>query len=111
MIDPIVLAGHETTATLMSWTLYNLATNPEVYDRCQSEIDSVLRENVDIDASIISRLTYTEAVLKETLRHYQPVPILDRQANADNTIVTSDGKQIHIKKGTVIVMHIHITHQ
>ncbi|UJR13280.1 hypothetical protein I4U23_000299 [Adineta vaga] len=107
-----VLAGHETTSTLMAWTLYNLATHPEVYQRCQTEVDSVLSDNNDeLDIPTISLLTYTEMVLKETLRTHQPVPTMLRTAVVDNIIVTSEGKQIHIKKGTDIAINLNILHR
>jgi cytochrome P450 len=51
----------------MTWTLYNLANNPDIYRRCQAEVDSVLDDDNEITASTISLLTYTEAVLKESL--------------------------------------------
>ena len=97
----------------MTWTLFNLANNPDIYEKCKSEIDSVLSDINDneIDSSIISLLTYTELVLKETLRYHQPVPILLRTAIQDNTIIARDGKQIHIKKGTDIRMNLHILHR
>jgi cytochrome P450 len=96
----------------MTWTLYNLANNPDVYQRCQAEVDSVLGDDDDeITASTISLLTYTEAVLKESLRSHQPVPILLRTAIEDNTLVARDGKHIHIRKGTDIMMSLHILHR
>jgi cytochrome P450 len=95
----------------MSWTLYNLANNPDAYHRCQAEVDSLLDDDESVTASTISLLTYTEAVLKETLRYHQPVPILLRTAVEDNTIVASDGKHIHIKKGTDIAIHLNILHR
>jgi cytochrome P450 len=107
----LVIAGHETTSNLMVWTLYNLANNPDVCHRLESEIDSVLNDNEEITASTLSLLTYTEAVLKESLRLHQPVPFVLRKAIEDNTLTTSDGKQIHIKKGTDIVVNIYILHQ
>ncbi|CAF3304080.1 unnamed protein product [Rotaria socialis] len=103
-----VLAGHETTATLMTWTLHDLVTNPDVYQQCQNEIDSVMSENTELTATTLSLLTYTEAVLKETLRYHQPAPVLMRTAIADNTIVASDGKRIRIRKGIDIIMNLNI---
>jgi cytochrome P450 len=76
----------------MTWTLYNLANNPDIYQGCQAEVDSVLGDDDEIIPSTISLLTYTEAVLKESLRHHQPVPILLRTAIEDNTLVARDGK-------------------
>ncbi|CAF1409358.1 unnamed protein product [Rotaria sordida] len=103
-----VLAGHETTATLMTWVLYNLVTNPDVYQQCQDEVDSVFSDNEELTTSTISLLTYMEAVLKETLRYHQPAPVLFRTATTDNTIVASDGKQIRIRKGTDIAINLNI---
>ena len=95
----------------MVWTFYNLANNPDVYQRLESEIDSVLEENDEISISTLSLLTYTEAVLKESLRLHQPVPTLVRKAVEDNTLTASDGKQIHIRKGTDILIDIYGLHQ
>ena len=111
MFHDLVLAGHETTSTLMSWTLYNLANHPDIYHRLQNEVDSVLNDNEELTTSTISLLTYTEAVLKETLRYHQPVPVLLRTAIENNTITASDGKHIRIKKGTDIILQLNILHQ
>ncbi|CAF3508753.1 unnamed protein product [Adineta steineri] len=105
-----VLAGHETTSNLMIWTLYNLANNPDVCQRLEVEVDSVLNDNEEITASTLSLLTYTEAVLKESLRLHQPVPTIVRQAVEDNMLIASDGKQIHIKKGTDIQVNFFLLH-
>lgn len=96
----------------MTWTMYNLANHPDIYRRCQTEVDSVLHESdEELTATTISLLTYTEAVLKETLRYHQPVAVLLRTAVENNTIVASDGKPIHIKKGTDIAIQMNILHR
>ncbi|CAF1301007.1 unnamed protein product [Rotaria sordida] len=105
-----VSAGHETTSNLMTWALYNLAANPEVYQRCLDEVDSVMSIDNEFNASMLSLLPYTEAVLKETLRLYPPVPLLFRTAVEDNTLVASDGKHIHVKKGTELVLNLYMLH-
>jgi cytochrome P450 len=107
----IVIAGHETTSNLMIWTLYNLANNPDVVHRLESEVDSVLNDNEEITASTLSLLTYTESVLKESLRLHQPVPSVVRKAIEDNILTASDGKKIHVKKGTDIMVNLFTLHQ
>ena len=100
----------------MIWTLLNLTKNPDVYQRLEKEIDSVLADDDDDDEEAItvaklSLLTYTEAVLKESLRLDQPVPALVRTAVEDNTLVASDGKVIRVKKGTDVMINIYSLHQ
>jgi len=107
----LVIAGHETTSNLMIWTLFNLVNNPDVCYQLESEVDSILNHNEEITASTVSLLTYTEAVLKESLRLHQPVPAIVRKAIEDNTLTASDGKQIHVKKGTDIMVNFFTLHQ
>ena len=95
----------------MTWTLYNLATNPDVHRQCLAEVDFVLNNEQELTVSSLSLLTYTEAVLKETLRYHQPVGTLLRTAVEDNTLVASDGKHIRVRKGTDIMMDLHIVHR
>lgn len=95
----------------MTWALYNLASNPEVYRRCVDEVDSVMSDDNDLAASTLSLLIYTEAVLRESLRLYPSVPLLYRTAVADNTLVASDGKHIHVKKGTEVILNLYMLHQ
>jgi cytochrome P450 len=95
----------------MTWTLYNLATNPDVFLQCQDEVDSVLHNAEELTVSSISLLTYTEAVLKESLRYHQPVGTLLRTAVEDNTLVASNGKHIRVRKGTDIMIDLHILHR
>lgn len=95
----------------MTWTLYNLATNPEICRLLEAEVDSVLDDVEEITPATLSLLTYTEAVLKESLRLHQPVPAIVRTAIKDNTLVASDGKEIHIKKGTGIFLNFYMLHQ
>lgn len=95
----------------MTWTLYNLSTNPEICRQLETEVDSIFDENDEITAQTLSLLTFTESVLKESLRLHQPVPAIVRNAIEDNRLVASDGKEIHVKKGTGIFLNFHMLHQ
>ncbi|CAF1552887.1 unnamed protein product [Didymodactylos carnosus] len=104
-----LMAGHETTSNLMTWTLYHLTTNPNVYCQCQQEIDTILKGQLPTSETL-SKLVYTEAVLKESLRLHPPVANIVRTAIEDNTIIDQNGKQIHIKKGTDILLNFFMLH-
>ncbi|CAF1524564.1 unnamed protein product, partial [Didymodactylos carnosus] len=103
------VAGHETTSTLMTWTIYCLTQNPEILLKLQNEIDSVLNGRPPTSETL-SSLIYTEAVLKESLRVYSPVPNLLRKCVNENTVVADDGKQIFIRKDTEILLDFYTLH-
>lgn len=63
----LLVAGHETTATALSWALYWIHKLPEVKQKLLAELDSL---DPDADPLAISRLPYLTAVCNETLRIY-----------------------------------------
>ena len=71
------LAGHETTANALSWTLFLLAAQPELQDELALEAQSALSGGGDDVAERTPRL---RLFLSESLRLYPPVPRFDRQA-------------------------------
>lgn len=68
----LLVAGHETTATALSWALYWIHRLPEVKEKLLEELDTLGK---DSDPSTIARLPYLNAVYSETLRIY-PVVII-----------------------------------
>ncbi len=68
----LLVAGHETTASALSWAFYWLNTLPEVKEKLMAELDS-LGDNSDPNA--IAKLPYLNAVCQETLRIY-PVAMI-----------------------------------
>lgn len=77
MVDQVAiffLAGHETSASALSWSLYLLATHPEVQEQVASEAASLTA-----DFASLSRLRLTRDVFREALRLYPPVPMMVRE--------------------------------
>jgi cytochrome P450 len=79
-------AGHETTASAMSWAVMLLCKYPDVQTKLREEIRSQLDLNGDIDSTQIDRLPYLNAVLNETMRLFPPVPLTLRETAHDTTI-------------------------
>jgi cytochrome P450 len=73
----IMLAGHETTANALTWTLYLLSQHPAIETRLLSVIDSTLGDRLPTVADL-PRLGYVEQVLAEALRLYPPAFALAR---------------------------------
>ena len=73
----MLIAGHETTATALSWTLHRLTRHADVLERVQAEIDHAFPSG-DIDPDRIGELTYLDAVIKETMRIHPVIPGVGR---------------------------------
>ena len=99
------LAGHDTTAKALTWTLYLLARSPEWMERVRSEVRDVTRD-APVDASHIERLQRTQQVLKESMRLYPPVPMMSRQAIAPAALEGLD-----VEPGMSVIMPIYAIHR
>ena len=75
------LAGHETTANALTWTLFLLSEQPDLQAEAVREARSALAAGTE-DEALPERLTLLRAILDESLRLYPPVPRFDRQAVA-----------------------------
>ena len=78
----LFLAGHETTATALTWTWYLLSQHPEIEERLQGELHQVLRGRTPTAADL-TNLPYTEMVVREAMRLYPPAPGLAREPIED----------------------------
>ena len=81
----LLLAGHETTALSLTLTMYALAQYPEVEEKLVAELDEVLDGETPTMADL-DDLTYTEKVVKESMRLYPPVPGIVREATKPDII-------------------------
>jgi cytochrome P450 len=77
----LLLAGHETTAGALTWTLYLLARHPGIQDRLRGEAS--LLDGQAPSARDLPALRYTRAVLSEAMRCYPPAWIIGRTLTAD----------------------------
>lgn len=101
LIDEIlilIVAGHETTANTLSWTLQLLADHPKKLERLRLE-----STNLSIEETV--KLPYLNAVIKESMRLYPPAWISDRVALADDSF-----KGFSYEKGTMIASFFYGVH-
>jgi cytochrome P450 len=105
----IFLAGHETTANALTWTLYLLSQNPTVEKRLHEELSSVLGDEdkfVGPTISDVQKLGYTNKILTESLRLYPPAWTIGRQAINDYKV----GNYV-IPSGSIILMSQYVMHR
>ena len=83
-IATMILAGHETTAVALCWSVYLLAQVPEVQERIAQEAAAVLSDSGAEPQ--LSKLTYTRAVLDEVMRLYPPAYVIVRAARQPDEV-------------------------
>lgn len=101
----MLLAGHETTATAMTWAWLMLSRHPGIAARVCEEIDDVLGDRTP-SFEDLARLTYTHRVFEEVVRCYPPFWRLTRQARRDVQLMGYD-----IPRGTVIIISPYVVHR
>jgi cytochrome P450 len=98
-------AGHETTALTLTYSLYLIANAPEVQEKLVQEVREVCGDK-PIDAAMVDAMPYHEQVIKEAMRLYPPVAIIDRLANAD-----IDLGDVKVEKGDLAFALVYIMHR
>ena len=100
-----LLAGHETTASALTWTLGLLSRHPDVRRRVLAELDAVLGGRAVHEADVPA-LPLLGAVLKESLRLFPPAWTLERRAQARDEV---DGHVV--PAGSTVVLSPYLTHR
>ncbi|KAI9203389.1 cytochrome P450 [Polychytrium aggregatum] len=108
IMDEIVgffLAGHDTTANLITFVLIELLKHPHVCQKARQEVDDLLGHDGVPTHDQLSQFKYIDMVVKETLRMYPPAPLMSRRAIRDTQILGYP-----VKRGTdvdLVISHLH----
>ena len=98
------IAGTESTSSTTSFTLHELSQNPHLMKRAVDDIDKTLAKyNQEISYDSINDMKFIDLCVKETLRKYPALPILNRECTMDYRI---PGTNLTIEKGTAIVISL-----
>ena len=116
----ILLAGRDTTAGLLSFTMYELARNPDVFQKLRKAVIEGFGTGTDEDIDNISfetlkKCEYLKFVVNEVLRLYPSVPNNFRVSTRDTTLPRGGGPKgdapIYVGKGTTVAYSIFSTHR
>ncbi|KAF9767526.1 Cytochrome P450 monooxygenase fum15 [Fusarium sp. DS 682] len=110
-------AGHETTATALTWAIYILCKQPKVQTRLREEIKSHFPNpktsprsekisSTTLQEAIDFKLPYLNAVCLEVLRNFAPIPLTMREATCHTTIL-----QTTVPAGTRIILAPRVTNR
>jgi len=101
-VATMILAGHETTATALFWSLYLLALDPATQDQVAAEVQQAAAGG----ALDLEQLKFTRAVVDETMRLYPPAFLIARAAAAPDTVAG-----LPVKKNDVILIAPWLLHR
>ncbi|XP_022103237.1 phylloquinone omega-hydroxylase CYP4F11-like [Acanthaster planci] len=106
-VNTFLFAGHETTATSMTWLLYFLSKYPEHQTKIREEVDEILadRDSDRISFEDLGRFDYMTIAIKESMRMMTAGPLFIRTLAAPYTV---DG--FTIPKGTMVGICFHQLH-
>ena len=101
------IAGYDTTASTLSYCLYELALNRNIQERLYEEIVSNLDSDGDVNYENLAKLPFLDSVISETLRLYPVVLRLDRKVSADYMLGDTG---IKLYKGQGIEIPVYAIH-
>jgi len=83
----MLVAGHETTGSVLTWTLYLLVTNPDTMKKAHEEVDRVLGQDASpLTFAKYQELKYTMRCINESMRLYPHPPVLLRRAVVEDKL-------------------------
>ncbi|KAI6243300.1 hypothetical protein M3Y99_00124100 [Aphelenchoides fujianensis] len=86
-VDTFLFGGHDTTAHALSWIIWCLATNPDHQKRLHDElVEHFGHSDAEFKTSRVKELKFFDAVIKEAMRCYPPVPFVERQLKEEMQI-------------------------
>jgi cytochrome P450 len=104
-VATFLLAGHETSANALAWSLALLSAHLWARRRLEEELDAVLGDR-DPDAADVVALPWTRAVVAEALRFYPPAWTVERDALGDDNIAGTP-----VPAGSLVVISPYLVHR
>jgi cytochrome P450 len=104
-VATFLLAGHETTANTLSWSLALLSAYPSARQQLEAELDSVLGDR-DPDPGDADRLPWTRAVVAEAMRLYPPAWTIERNTLADDEVCG-----VPVEAGSMVAIPPYLVHR
>ena len=101
-----IVAGHETTALTLAWSLYLMAFDPAAQARARDEVVSVVGRGGTVGAGDLASLPFIRAVVDEALRLYPPAGMISRTAQSADTLC---GRTI--RPGDTVIVPIYALHR
>jgi len=106
----MLVAGHETTAAVLTWSLFELSKNPEIMAQALEEIDRVIGDRHPTLADI-KEMKFIRLIVSETLRMYPQPPLLIRRCRTENVLPAGGGRKATVIRGMDIFLPLYNIHR
>lgn len=106
----MLIAGHETTAAVLTWSLFELSKNPEILATVVEEIDRVVGDR-EPNFDDIKEMKQVRLVIAETLRMYPEPPLLIRRCRTEDKLPAGGGREATVIRGMDIFLPLYNIHR
>lgn len=106
----MLVAGHETTAAVLTWSLFEITKNPDIKAKIVEEIDRVVSDR-EPTYDDIKEMKYVRLVIAETLRMYPQPPLLIRRCRTEDNLPAGGGREATVIRGMDIFLPLYNIHR
>jgi cytochrome P450 len=106
----MLIAGHETTAAVLTWALFELLRNPDCMKEAQAEVDRVIGDRTPTLADV-KEMKYVRLVIAETLRLYPEPPLLIRRCREQDKLPKGAGREATVIRGMDMFLALYNIHR
>jgi len=106
----MLIAGHETTAAVLTWALFELTKQPECMAEARAEIDLVVGDR-NPTLNDIKKMPYLRMVVAETLRMYPEPPLLIRRCRTEDKLPKGGGREATVIRGMDMFLSLYNIHR
>ncbi|KAI3756503.1 hypothetical protein L1987_56324 [Smallanthus sonchifolius] len=107
LLMDVITAATDTTSTMVEWVMAEILNNPGVMRKVQEELTEVIGMNNVVEEPHLHKLTYMDAVIKETFRLHPPLPLLLQRCPDESCKVGG----YTIPKDTIVYMNVWAIHR
>ncbi|XP_024387828.1 cytochrome P450 76C2 isoform X1 [Physcomitrium patens] len=107
LLQELLNAGTETSSNTSEWAMAELIRRPELIERAQTEMDSVIGSKRLVEESDIQQLPFLQAVMKENFRLHPPAPLLLPHESREPTELLG----YHFPAGTELLVNAFAIHR
>lgn len=106
----VLIAGHETVASVLTWATYELAKNPRIAQKVKEEVQNVLGGRSPTYQDV-KELKYLRWVITETLRMYPAPPFLARSPLKDLDLPNGENQTVRLSRGSLLMIQLAQLHR